>query len=57
MKGLIKEKSGEVKSPIITNKKEYSAVTQYRLLGIFNQNSLNFSITIDWKKTSNSKAF
>ena len=57
VKGLIKEKSGEIKLPIITNKKENSAVTQYRLLGIFNQNSLFLASPLTGRKHQIRKHF
>lgn len=57
VKGLIKEKSGEIKLPIITNKKENSAVTQYRLLGIFNQNSLILASPLTGRKHQIRKHF
>ena len=57
VKGLIKEKSGEIKLPIITNQKEYSALTQYRLLGIFNQNSLILASPLTGRKHQIRKHF
>ena len=40
VKGLIKDKTGEIKMPIITNKKENSAITKYTLITCSNKNSL-----------------
>ena len=37
VKGLIKDKTGEIKMPIITNKKENSAITKYTLITCSNK--------------------
>ena len=57
VKGLIKDKIGEIKIPIITNKKENSATTNYTLITYFNKVSLVLASPLTGRKHQIRKHF
>ena len=57
VKGLIKDKTGEIKMPIITNKKENSAITKYTLITCSNKNSLILASPLTGRKHQIRKHF
>ena len=57
VKGLIKDKTGEIKIPIITNKKENSATTKYTLITYFNKISLVLASPLTGRKHQIRKHF
>ena len=56
-KFLIKYKTGEIKMPIITNKKENSAITKYTLITCSNKNSLILASPLTGRKHQIRKHF
>ena len=57
VKGLVKNKTGEIKIPIITNKKESSATTKYTLITYLNKISLILASPLTGRKHQIRKHF